>query len=206
MIERFKNRNIDYERIFNESIILIGPVGVGKSTISNILLAKSGLAYVGMDNLSEYYLNHYGYDIEKGKKLVGFKKYLEYLRYRQPFNFLFTKGILDNIDRPSLIEFGGSDTITTSEREKEELKSSLEEFKNIILLLPSKSKSESLKILNERMKKEKNVEFLNYINGFLITNETNEEYATDVVYTEGKTPDEVVDEILKIIEEKRYTM
>lgn len=206
MIEKFKNRNIDYERIFNESILLIGPVGVGKSTIANILLRKTELAYVGLDNLSEFYLNHYGYDFNKGKKLVDSKEYLEYLKYRQSFNFLFTKRILDNIDRPSLIEFGGSDTITNKDEEKEKLKSSLKQFKNVILLLPSQNDEESQKILEFRMKSEKNEEFFNYINRFLITNKINEEYATNIVYTAVKNPDQVVEEILKNIEEKRHIM
>ncbi len=213
MINRFNNRNIDYESIFNRSIILIGPIGVGKSTISKIIQKQNsefGLVHMPLDKTSEFYLNYYGYDILKGRELYKEGRYQDYLNYRQPFNFQYIKRIFDNIDRPYLLEFGGSDTITSTEEEKEELKSLFREFKNIVLLLPSKNKICSEQILEQRLielgEDERKISFLKFVNKSLFQDSFYEEVATFTVYTEGKTPEETVSEVLEVVKSNNHSM
>ena len=212
MINKFNNRNIDYENIFNKSIVLIGPVAAGKSTISEIIQRQKnelGLVHMPLDKTSEFYLNYYGYDFSKGRNLMKSGSYQEYLNYRQLFNFQYIKSLIDNIDRPYLLEFGGSDTITSTNEDSEELKSMLREFKNVVLLLPSKDKKYSEQILERRVTHlvdESMGKFLKFVNRQLLQDGFYEEVVTSTVYTESKTPEEVAYEILELVKNKNHKM
>lgn len=75
------------------------------------------------------------------------------------------------------------------------------QFKNVILLLPSKDKDISRKILLER----RNIPLGSHKdkeNWYFLTAPDNYELATDIVYEEGKTPEEVSEEIIQLVKSK----
>ena len=72
------------------------------------------------------------------------------------------------------------------------------EFKNIILLLPSKDKDKSRRILSERrnIKLGSNKDKGNW---HFLTAPNNYELATKIVYEEGKTPEDISREIIQLV-------
>ena len=56
---------MDKDYIYNNSIILIGPVGVGKSIISDALTRKLGCNQISLDDYRKVYYPKYGFDKEK---------------------------------------------------------------------------------------------------------------------------------------------
>ena len=72
------------------------------------------------------------------------------------------------------------------------------QFKNIILLLPSKDKAKSREILAER-RKIKLGSHKDQDNWHFITAENNYEIATNILYEENKTPEDISREIMKLV-------
>ena len=52
---------MDKDYIYNNSIILIGPVGVGKSIISDALTRKLGCNQISLDDYRKVYYPKYGF-------------------------------------------------------------------------------------------------------------------------------------------------
>ncbi len=67
----------------------------------------------------------------------------------------------------------------------------LEKYPNVILQLPTEDKDQSMKILSERTDFEHNDLF--------VYSSCNEKLAKIVVYTEGKSPEETCDEVIKMM-------
>ena len=75
------------------------------------------------------------------------------------------------------------------------------QFKNIILLLPSKDNETSRRVLLER-RNFKPGSYKDKDNWHFITAPNNYELATDIIYEEGKSPEEISEEILERINQK----
>ena len=76
------------------------------------------------------------------------------------------------------------------------------QFKNIILLLPSKDNEKSRKILAER-RKIKLGSHRDQDNWHFITSPNNYELATNTLYEENKTPEDITQEILQLVKYKQ---
>ena len=55
--------------IERREIILIGPIGAGKSTLGGLLAEKLGLPQVSLDDLRFDYFREIGYDEDFGRRL-----------------------------------------------------------------------------------------------------------------------------------------
>ena len=106
----------------------------------------------------------------------------------------------------SIIDFGAGHSHFTEIKQLEKVQSILEIYENIILLLPCEDKEKSVEILNKRfkelIKKEQNrspkeSEYL--VNREFVYSESNLKIAKKIVYTGGKTPTEVTDEVADLI-------
>ena len=66
-------------------IILIGPVGTGKSTLSRLLAEKLGLPRRSMDDLRWDYYKEIGFDETVQKQIAEQEGFLGVYRYWKPF-------------------------------------------------------------------------------------------------------------------------
>ena len=82
-----------------------------------------------------------------------------------------------------------------------EMKSLISRFKNVILLIPSENKEESVAILNER-KGIKSGSRQDFDNRHFIDMPCNYELATIIEYTKDKTPEHISNEIINQISQK----
>ena len=173
--------------VTDKSVIFIGPMCAGKSTISKLMSEKTKMPLVSLDNkeqLSEYY--------KKINEIDGFKlRELALVGY-----------VLSELKESSIINFGAGHSIQENIIYRIELQRMISKFKNVVLIEPSKDPKISEKILAERIKvRERNKNPLKSIehNKHLINCGYNEQLASHICETEGKTAEECADEIIKIV-------
>lgn len=189
LMEQIVNTQIN-QTILDNSILMIGPMGVGKSTISNELSKSTGLKVISLDNrkqLAQLY-----------QQQPNFKNFKE-------FEFYLTSLVLTNIDEPMIIDFGAGHSIYENPIMFCEMKKLITRFKNVELVLPSKDLKESLQIINERISGRNIDENLNQRllnNKHFIESPCNYELAKDIIYTNNMTLGEITNSILLKINER----
>ena len=108
-------------------IILIGPPTVGKSTVAEEISKKLGIEYVKLDKLQE----DFGHGDGKEFELVK----------------LVTSEDFEKYETPSILDFGGGHVYNDGVKEL------LEEYPNVILLMPSLNDQKSKDFLRFSAKK-----------------------------------------------------
>ena len=185
MLEQQINKDIDPE-ILDNTIILIGPMGSGKTTISNIICENNNMPHVSLDNKEQ---------------LSVLYKHQDDFKDPKEFEFFLTSKVLTNLPEPMVVDFGAGHSVYEDEVLFLEMQSLISKFNNVILLMPSEDKEESIAILNER----KGIAAGSKIdsdNKHFVYMPSNYDFATNIIYTKDKTPKEISDEILKMINEK----
>jgi hypothetical protein len=176
-------------------VILIGPIRAGKSTVGRLLAERLNLPLRSLDIIFDSYLDELGYDREHaaGLKKLGF---YELTKYWKPFE-------PDGVERlvaeagDAVVDLGGGHSVYEDEALFARVKKALAPFPNLILIMPSPDRDESISILNERTG--------GYVsNGFdfhdsFVRSHCNYELAKHTVYTKGKTPEETCAEICDLL-------
>ena len=175
---------MDNSELYEKSILLIGPSGMGKTTISEELSKKTGMGVVHLDRIANE---------ERRMGIRGrFASNDEYKLY------LFNR-LIDNAKRNNscgIVDFGAGHSIFESEEKFMEAKELLGNFQNIILLQYSDDIEESLEVINARSTGDTRDNFR------FLTSECNTELATITIYTKEKTKEEIADEIIEKIKSK----
>ncbi len=130
-------------------IILIGPIGTGKSTVGSLLADRLGLPQCSMDKLRWDYYKEIGYDEE----LVKYKRETEDFQgiqqYWQPFEAYAVERLLSEHSQ-CVIDFGAGHSVYEDAALFQRVQQALAPYPNVFLLLPSPDLDESVRILNER--------------------------------------------------------
>lgn len=189
------------------SIVLIGPLGAGKSTIGRLLAEKLGLPQCSVDALPLEFFNALGFDrqrIELLKQTEGCRA--AYL-YMQEFGVRAVEAILKEY-RHHVIDFGAPYSTYEDDASLERVKKAFAPYRNVVLLLPSPDLDESTRIVKERMaRREGHDELRQWLRGLYVEtgvdheelyvrHHSNFQLARILVYTEGKTPEQTRDDIL----------
>ena len=169
----------------NNDVILIGPIGAGKSTIGKLLAEKLNVPQIAMDDVRFDYYKEIGYDEEVVKSKWETDGFWAVYQYWKPFEAYAVERLLSE-HRNSVIDFVAGHSVYEDEGLFARVQKVLSGCKNVILLLPSPDLDESIEILNERN------EFLREmkpnINEHFIRHHSNSDLANYTVYTKDKTP------------------
>ena len=184
-LEELVNKDID-ENILEKSIILIGPIGSGKSTIGNKLREQCNMPQISLDNR---------------KVLANLYEQRDRFNHFKEFEFFLTSTVLTNLQEPTIIDFGAGHSIYENQAMYLEMKSLLQRFSNVVLLMPSEDKEESLNIINERLNINSSSRQYND-NKHFIDMPCNYELSTITIYTKDKTIEETTQEIINHINQK----
>ena len=190
-----------------KTIILIGPMMAGKSTVGRLLSERLGLEQFVLDDLRWDYFNEIGYDEEEARRIATSEAgMLGLLVYWKPFEVHAVERALAD-HSGCIIDFGAGYTVQKDADLFGRVEHALAPYKHVILLLPSPDPDESIAILNERMaallraenQPEERIPDVLKANEEFVRHPANGRLAKQVVYTEGKTPEETCTEIVRLI-------
>lgn len=177
-------------------IILIGPIGAGKTTIGELLAQKLNLPQISMDEVRFTYYQEIGYNptlAEEKRKTDGVWGIYQYWK---PFEAHAVERLLAD-HHTCVFDLGAGHSVYEDAALFDRVQRALAPYPNVILLLPSPDKDESIEILNERepilrdMTPNLNIHFVHH--------PSNETLAKITIYTKDKTPEETCEEILRTI-------
>jgi shikimate kinase len=179
----------------SSDIILIGPIGAGKSTVGSLLAKQLGLPQCSMDERRWSYYKEIGYDEELAKQKRDTEGFWGVYQYWKTFEVHAVERLLSE-HKNCVIDFGAGHSVYEDIALFQRIQRVLFTYSNIVLLLPSSDPDESVQILNDRNKYVPD-ENLN-INEHFVRHPSNCQLARFTVYTKAKTPEETCNEILKI--------
>jgi hypothetical protein len=186
----------------NSTIILIGPIGAGKTTVGRLLAQQLDLPLCSVDDIRPNYYEQVGYDESAAAEIAASEQGFQgVLGYSKPFEAQMVEmALADHQD--SIIDFGASNSVYEDEALLAQVEAALAPYPNVILLLPSEDTAESSELLKNRLIKMLTEAGKGYtaelfeLNRYFIEHRSNRRLAKRVVYTKGKTADVVCDEIV----------
>jgi shikimate kinase len=174
-------------------IVLIGPIGAGKSTQSRLLSEKLGVPQWAMDDLRGRYYAEIGFDERLATQIQEREGFAGLYRYWKPFEIHAVERLLaEHTDR--VVDLGGGHSVYEDDAFFARAQRALAPYQNVVLLLPSPDLDESVRLLTERTGPcvSGGVDFHEHF----VKHHSNHDLAKTVVYTKGRTPEETRDEIL----------
>ena len=181
-----------------KSIILIGPMRAGKSTIASMLTNRLKMPTIKLDGIKMDYYPAMGYDSNHANQLYdagGFEKKLTYLK---PFEAALVERILQDYPADHVIDFGAGHSVYQEEDLFARVAAALSPFPKVIFLTPCADAEDAIRILQQR-DLEDGESGLPAINRLFVTHPSNAALATHTVYNKNKSPKQTCDEIMQII-------
>jgi len=178
----------------NSEIILIGPIGSGKTTVAELLYQRTMLPHRSMDLLRWGYFEEIDYDWGIAKESSLKEGFWGLYRYWKPFEAYAVKRILEDFSE-CIFDFGGSQSVYEDDNLFKQVQECLEPYRHIVLLMPSPDQDESIRILHSRNSYAGDDQ--RAVNEHFIRHHSNYDLAKHIVYTEGKTPEETTAEVLQ---------
>ena len=179
------------------SIILIGPIGVGKSTIPGLLAKKLNLPRRSMDEFRWDYYAEIGYDKGIAKQRHETEGFWGLYRYWKRFEAYAVERLLSEHSH-CVIDFGAGHSVYEDDELLQRVQQVLAPYPNVVLLLPSPNWDESVEILNARTGYVSDGQ--PNINGHFVRHHSNYTLAKFTVYGNGRTPEEICDEIIGCVQ------
>jgi hypothetical protein len=186
----------------NSTIILIGPLGAGKTTIGRLLAERSGLPLCSLDDVRGAYYRKAGYDDALASQIAASPAGLQgVLRYSKPFEVRLVEQVLG--EHHGILDFGASNSVYDDRDLFTRVETALAPYPNVILLLPSPDMEESVEIRKNRLTQMLTEAGKDYsdelfeLNQYFVKHPSNHRLSKLVIYTKDKTPEKVCDEIMQ---------
>jgi len=135
----------------DSEIVLIGPIGAGKSTIGALLANRLRLPQCSMDELRWGYYKEIGYDEDLAEHIRETEGFWGVNQYWQPFEAYAVERLLQEHNQ-CVIDFGAGHSVYEDADLFQRVQQALVSYPNVVLLLPSPDLDESIRILNQRNK------------------------------------------------------
>jgi hypothetical protein len=180
-----------------DEILLLGPVGSGKSTVGALLARQLEIPQVSLDKIRWRYYEEIGYDAELAQQIRRQGGFLALVLYWQLFDAYSVERVLAEYGN-CVIDFGAGVGVYESREQFDRVLHALAPYRNVFLLLPSPDPARSLQILQERdpdPPSDLNFDF----NAHFLAHHGYHSLAKFTVYTEDKTPAETCAEILSLV-------
>ena len=175
--------------MIRHDVVITGPVGAGKTTVSALLAEALGVPHVELDSLRFGYYAELGYDDAVRERLREAEGWRAVHRYFKVFDPHSVERVLE--EHTGVIDMGGGSLICDHDDQLDRMRRALALFPNVVMLTPCKDVDRALGILDEQKGRAMpgNRHFLEHRSLW--------ELARIVVYTADHTPEGVRDQILK---------
>lgn len=178
---------------FDSDVVLIGPPCAGKTTLAALLSIRLRCPHYSLDNEGWKYYGEAGYDASQAKSVREQGGFGAFVNYMQPFAAHAVERFLGE-HQNYVADFGAAHSVYDDRGLFERVARALARCKNVLLILPSGDREESLRILRERPRMSiGGVDAILYVIDFHLRTKL----AKRVVYTHDKRPDETADEIIR---------
>ena len=171
------------------TIILTGPIGVGKTTQGKLLSQELGMPLCVYDEVKDKYRYKIGLSKEKALAINDEQGVYAMLCYMNEFKSRILKPIVDD-HQGYIIDLGAGAHSFDEPHQVERAQEAFDGIEDIFLLMPSKDLETNIKVLPGLKKGYE-------VNTFLIMHPTNELLTKKTIYTLNKTPNEVMVEIIE---------
>lgn len=175
------------KRLYDDSIILIGPSGAGKTTVAKELKKKTGMPWRNLDSFA----NELRDTVFRNKNISA-----------DDFNYYMLSTFLKKAQQNNLygiVDFGAGHSVFDDKATSEKVRIMLKPFKNVVLLLPCEDEERALNIMAMRHKSKKKTKD----NKNFFESQCNKELATILIYENDRNPSEIADEIILRINERK---
>ncbi|RYD25876.1 MAG: shikimate kinase, partial [Verrucomicrobiaceae bacterium] len=162
------------------NIILIGPVGVGKSTQGHLLAERLGRPRHAMDARRWEYYREIGYNEEKARRIQDQEGFLGLYRYWKPFEAHAVERLLAET-QGAIIDFGAGHSVFEDDALFARVRRAMRAGGEAVLLLPSPDPDESVSLLRQGKWDGMAGEF--DVHTHFVKHHSNHELARFVVYT-----------------------
>lgn len=177
-------------------IILIGPQGAGKSTIGALLADRLRIPQCSMDEQRWRYYQEIGYDETLARRKKDAEGAWGTIKYWKPFEAYAVERLLSDYNH-CVIDFGAGHSVYDDPLLFRRVEQALLPYPNVFLLLPSPDLDKSVRILFDR---NQNLPYdIRQTNEYFVKHASNYKLAKSIVYTEGKTPEDTCNDVLKLI-------
>lgn len=182
------------------SVVLIGPIRTGKTTIAKQLSTDLSWPTASLDEHGSRYFGEIGYDAETARRLTGAGQDGRW-KYDLKFYPHAIKRILEDYGRGHIIDFGGRHSLFEDAQMLDSVRNMLNPYPHVVLVLPSPDLDESLRILDER----RGMRHLLYgfdANALMLTHASNYALARYIHFNHGKSSEESSREIIEMLSMK----
>lgn len=200
----------------NPPLILIGPKGVGKSTIARMLARRLQLPHRSMDQycwsyyvelpeIEQYYQQLPDAPVAEKLDTVA-KRWLLLQAKESSDNFgqlkakmelHATRRMLEEFQQ-GVIDFGAGHSVFQRSEDCQKMKALLSGRSCVVLLLPSYDIEESMGVLAKNLNAEQRI-FQDMQLNYYLSNPSNRYLAEHVILTQGKTPEQTLAELIDLL-------
>ncbi|MFK7856251.1 MAG: hypothetical protein AB8B79_19200 [Granulosicoccus sp.] len=185
----------------NANIIIIGPVCAGKSTQGKLISKALNKQLVSLDAVAEDYYKANGFGESQFQKAVHEKGFLSAYRQWWPSLAYAAQQVVTDYTN-CVIDFGAGHSHYEDDFLYSGVKEALAGCQDVVLLLPAEDLDRSVSLLRERSKDLRNMDWI--FDGYdfferWVKDDSNHDLATVTIFTDGKTPEQTCEEILKAI-------
>ena len=180
-------------------IILIGPIGSGKTTVAELLSIKTGLPRRSMDELRWKYYDEIDYDRDLARQKRTEEGFWGLYRYWKPFEAYAVERLLNSYHE-CIFDLGGGHSVYEDDKLFQQIYDLFSSYPHVVLLIPSPDKEASIRILNSRNDYDSDGQ--REVNEHFVRHHSNYDLAKDIVYTKDKEPDQICVEIIQWVKSK----
>ncbi|MEQ8676332.1 MAG: hypothetical protein RLP44_19070 [Aggregatilineales bacterium] len=181
-----------------QSIILIGPMRAGKTTVSKLVAEKLNLPRVRLDEIRWDYYPTVGYDEDHAKSLRK-SGGLDFFTYMKPFEASLVEHVLTLHPEDTVIDFGAGHSVYEQEALFQQVQKALEPFPHVIYITPCSDVEEAVEILNQRDIDDGESGLPAELNRHFVTHPSNSILATHTIYNQDQTPAQSAEQIVRLL-------
>ena len=185
------------------SLILIGPMHAGKSTVAKLLAERWGVRRICMDHVRWDYYREIGYEEAKQKEAYDRGGFAGMVAYWKPFEAHAVERLMGDVERAGercVVDFGAGHSVYEDPSLFERVRRAMEPH-DVVLLLPCADIEESTAILRDRrdlihpQQKGQPTD----VNEHFLRHPSNVILAKFTVHTKDRTPEQTAEEIANLL-------
>ncbi len=187
------------------TVILIGPMSTGKSTLAKMLAKKLGVPRIELDEVRQRFYQEIGYNEKYASEIVGREGMMGLIDYWKPFEAHAVERALE-VYRDCVMDFGAGHSVYQDKELFRRVEQALRPYKFVVLILPSPDLDRSVEIVNRRFSELQLNEVgkidpeLLELNEHFVRHPSNHLLAKQTFYTEGQSAKKTCQAILDWIE------